>query len=179
MSNKTVHVAIKRFGYKSLFVWQQPVLIISLLVTSSLLAIRQMELLQPLELMEFDRGTQLKPEIKPDPKILVVGITEADIRSQKQWPLSDQTLARLIATLQLHQPKVIGLDLYREMPYPPGHAELVKELKAPNVVVITKLGDSENESVKPPPSVAKQQISFNDFVLDPDGVIRRNFMFAT
>ena len=179
LSNKTVHVAIERFVYKSLFVWQQPVLITSLLVTGSLLAIRQMELLQPLELMEFDRATQLKPEMKPDPRILVVGITEADIRTQKEWPLSDQTLAKLIAKLQVYQPRVIGLDLYREMPTPPGHAELVQELKAPNVVVITKLGDSVNDSVKPPPSAAKQQISFNDFVLDPDGVIRRNFMFAT
>lgn len=169
---------IKKLYYKSLVIFQQPVLIISLLVTSSLLAIRQLEILQPLELTEFDRATQIKPERKPDPRILVVGITEADIRAQKQWPLSDQTLARLIAKLQLYQAKVIGLDLYREMPYPPGHTELIQELQAPNVVVITKLGDSENESVKPPSSVAKQQISFNDFVLDPDGVIRRIFMFA-
>lgn len=179
LSNQTIHAAIKKFAYRSFLVWQQPILITSLLVTGSLLAIRQMEILQPLELIEFDRATQLKPEMKPDPKILVVGITEADIRSQKQWPLSDQTVAKLIATLQTYQPKVIGLDLYREMPYPPGHTELVKELKASNVVVITKWGESENDSVKPPPSAAKQQISFNDFVLDPDGVIRRNFIFAT
>lgn len=179
LSNKEFLAGIKKFGCKSLLVFQQPVLITSLLVTGLLLGIRQIEVLQPLELMEFDRATQLKPEMKPDPRILVVGITEADIQAQKKWPVWDQTLARLIATLQLYQPKVIGLDLYREMPYPPGHAELVKELLAPNVVVITKLGDSESESVKPPPSAARQQISFNDFVLDPDGVIRRNFIFAT
>lgn len=179
LSNKAVHAGIKRFGYKSLLVWQQPVLMTSLLVTGSLLAIRHLEILQPLELMEFDRATQLKPEMKPDPRILVVGISEADIQAQKQWPLSDKTLAKLIATLQLYQPKVIGLDIYREMPYPPGHAELVKELQAQNVVVITKLGDGGSESVKPPPSAAKQQIGFNDFVLDPDGVIRRNLMFAS
>jgi CHASE2 domain-containing sensor protein len=115
LSKKTDRAGIKKFCYKSLVIFQQPVLITSLLVTSSLLAIRQLEIFQPLELMEFDRATQLKPEMKPDPRILVVGITEADIRTQKQWPLSDQTLARLIATLQLYQPKVIGLDLYREI----------------------------------------------------------------
>ncbi|MFB2892918.1 EAL domain-containing protein [Aerosakkonemataceae cyanobacterium BLCC-F50] len=179
LSNKEFLAGIKKFGCKSRLVFQQPVLITSLLVTGLLLGIRQMEVLQPLELMEFDRATQLKPEMKPDPRILVVGITEADIQAQKKWPLSDEILARLIATLQLYQPKVIGLDLYREMPYPPGHAELVKELQAQNVVVITKLGESESESVKPPPSAAKQRIGFNDFVLDPDGVIRRNFIFAT
>jgi diguanylate cyclase (GGDEF)-like protein len=179
LSKNTIKAGIKIFGYKSLLFFRQPVLVTSFLVTGTLLGIRHLELLQPMELTEFDRATQLKPEMKPDPRILVVGITEADIRAQKQWPLSDQTLARLIATLQLYQPKVIGLDLYREMPYPPGHAELVKELQAPNVVVITKLGDGANETVKPPPSAAKQQISFNDFVLDPDGVIRRNFIFAS
>ncbi|MFB2934483.1 EAL domain-containing protein [Aerosakkonemataceae cyanobacterium BLCC-F154] len=179
MSNKIVDAGVKKFCYKSLIIYQQPVLIISLLVTGSLLAIRHLEILQPLELMEFDRATQLEPEMKPDPRILVVGITEADIQAEKQWPLSDRTLARLIATLQLYQPKVIGLDLYREMAYPPGHTDLIRELQAPNVVVITKLGDRESASVPPPPSVAKEQISFNDFVLDPDGVIRRNFLFAT
>ncbi|MBE9224934.1 EAL domain-containing protein [Phormidium sp. LEGE 05292] len=179
LSKNTVHAGVKKLAYKSFLIFQQPVLITSLLVTGSLLAIRQMEILQPLELMEFDRATQLKPEKKPDQRILIVGITDSDIQAQKKWPLSDRTLARLIAKLQLSQPKVIGLDLYREIPYPPGHAELVKELQAQNVVVITKLIDSENESVKPPPSAAKQQISFNDFVLDPDGVIRRNFIFAS
>lgn len=179
LSKKTVPAGIKKFGYKSLLIFQQPVLITSLLVTGSLLATRQMEILQPLELMEFDRATQLKPEMKPDPRILIVGISDSDIQAQKKWPLSDRTLARLMAKLQSSQPKVIGLDLYREIPYPPGHAQFVKELQAQNVVVITKLIDSENESVKPPPSAAKQQISFNDFVLDPDGVIRRNFIFAS
>ncbi|MFB2833231.1 EAL domain-containing protein [Floridanema evergladense] len=177
-SNKELHAGIKKFGYKSLLFCQQPVLIISLLVTGLLLGIRQMEVLQPLELMEYDRATQLNPEMKPDPRILVVGINEADIEAQKQWPLSDRTLAKLLATLQLYQPKVIGLDLYRERAYPPGHVELVKELQKQNVVVITKLGGNGSESVKPPLSVAKEQISFNDFVLDPDGVIRRNFIFA-
>lgn len=158
--------------------YQKPVLISSVLITGLLLGVRQIGGLQPFELMEFDSATQLKPEIRQDQRIVVVEITEADIQSQKQWPLSDQTVAKLIAKLQLNRPQVIGLDLYRDVPHLPGNKELLKELKAPNIIAITKLGDTENRDVPPPPGIPESQIGFNDFVLDSDGVIRRNFMYA-
>ncbi len=160
-------------------VLQQPVLISSILVAGLVLGVRQVEVLQPLELMEFDRMTQLKPEDPPDPRILVVEVTEADIQAQKQWPLSDRTVARLLSKLQSYQPKVIGLDIHRDLPRPPGHAELVKQLQAPNAIAIYQLGDTDSTGVPPPPGVPKEQTGFNDFVLDPDGVIRRNFMYTS
>ncbi|MCL1472662.1 EAL domain-containing protein [Argonema antarcticum] len=168
-----------KLGQIAALVLQQPVLISSILVSGLVLGVRQLEVLQPLELMEFDRMTQLKPEDPPDPRILVVEVTEADIQAQKQWPLSDRTIARLLSKLQSYQPKVIGLDIHRDLPRPPGHAELVKQLQAPNAIAIYKLGDTDGTGVPAPPGIPKERIGFNDFVLDPDGVIRRNFMYTS
>ncbi|MGB3204500.1 MAG: EAL domain-containing protein [Crinalium sp.] len=175
MTNKST---IKKLYSRATRVWQKPVLISSVMITGLLLGIRQIGGLQPFELMEFDSASQLKPEIQQDQRIVVVEITEADIQTQKQWPLSDQTVAKLLAKLQSNQPKVIGLDLHRDLPQPPGNKELLKELQAPNIIAITKLSDTENRDVPPPPGIPKEQIGFNDLVLDSDGVIRRNFMYA-
>ncbi|MBD2181945.1 EAL domain-containing protein [Planktothrix sp. FACHB-1355] len=159
-------------------VWQKPVLTGSLLIAGLLLGVRQLEVLQPLELVEFDRATQFQPELEPDPRILVIGITESDLQAQKRSPVSDRTVATLLAKLQSYQPKVIGLDLYRDLPQPPGHAELLKQLQAPNIIAISKLESNDSRNVPPPPGVPKERIGFNDLVLDPDGVIRRNLMYA-
>ncbi len=160
------------------FLWQQPLLASSLLITISLLGVRQMEFLQPLELAEFDRMTQLKPDSGIDPRLLIVEITEKDIQAQKRWPISDLTIATLIAKLQSFQPKAIGLDIHRDLPQPPGRQELLKQLQATNVIVITKLTDLDKSDIPPPPGVPKERIGFNDFILDLDGVIRRNLMYA-
>jgi CHASE2 domain-containing sensor protein len=67
---------------------------------------------------------QLQPDAGPDPRLLVVEIAESDIQAQNQWPLNDRTLAELLEKLQQYQPEVIGLDLYRNIPQPPGHEAL-------------------------------------------------------
>ena len=54
---------------------------------------------------------------------------------------------------------------------------MLEQLQADNVIVITKLGSAENPSV-PSPDVPAARISFNDLLIDPDGVLRRNLMFA-
>ncbi|MEW6493234.1 MAG: adenylate/guanylate cyclase domain-containing protein, partial [Cyanobacteriota bacterium] len=141
------------------------------------LGVRHLEWLQPLELVAFDQMVRWKPKTPPDPRILVVAITEADIQAQNEWPLSDKVVAQLLEKLQQHQPKVIGLDLYRDIPYPPGNTALVEQLQAPNVIVIEKLPDPDNPGV-PAPDVPEERIGFNDLVIDPDGVVRRNLMYA-
>jgi CHASE2 domain-containing sensor protein len=73
--------------------------------------------------------------------LLLVTITEADIKAQKRWPLSDLTIATALQTLQRQQPSVIGLDLYRDMPQEPGTAALAKQLQQSNVIAITKVQD--------------------------------------
>lgn len=150
----------------------------SLAVTGSLLAARQIGWLQTPELAAYDQMMRLRPDLAPDSRLLIVAINEADIKAQKRWPLSDRTVATLLANLQKHDPKVIGLDLYRDLPQEPGNRELVKQLQSPNVITITKISDEEDLGVASPPGVPAERIGFNDIPPDNDGVIRRGLLYA-
>lgn len=155
------------------------VAIATLSVTICLLGARSFGGLQLLELMVFDQMVRLRPDLGPDPRLLVVSITEEDIRVFKRWPLSDQDIAKVLDKLSKLQPQVIGLDLYREIPYPPGHDQLKASLAQPNTIAIKNLGDDPTRGVAPPPGMPPERIGINDIAIDPDGTVRRNLMFAT
>ncbi|MEO0538852.1 MAG: adenylate/guanylate cyclase domain-containing protein [Cyanobacteria bacterium P01_A01_bin.123] len=138
-------------------------------------------LFQALELKVFDRMVRLRQQWMPDTldaRILVVGITDEDIETLDRYPISDQTLADALAILQAHNPAVVGLDLYRDVPQQPGRAALIQQIQASQVVVIRKLGDSINAGTPAPPEVDPALVSFNDFVTDSDGIVRRNLLFS-
>lgn len=159
--------------------FKHPALLTSIVITGLVLGMREVGVLQSLELLAFDQMIRLRPEAGADSRLLVVGITEDDIRSQNRWPISDQVVAQLLAKLNQYKPKVIGLDLYRDVPQLPGHERLLKQLKSSNVTTVLLLGDDDNGSVPPPPGVASDRIGFSDFVIDPDAVVRRNLLFVT
>lgn len=143
----------------------------TLLTSGLLLGVRELGGIQRLELIVFDWMMRLRPDEEPDPRLLVVGITEEDIELYG-WPLSDQVLAQLLAQLQSSQPRLIGLDLYRNVQQPPGQDKLLQQLKAANVIAIR----DDAGKVGPPPSVPPERIGFNDLVADPDGAIRRSLI---
>ena len=155
------------------------VAIASLTVSGFVLGVRHLGGLQPLELIAVDQLVRLHSDPGPDPRLLVVGITEGDIRTQKQWPLSDRTIAQVLAKLQSLQPQVIGLDIHRDIPQQPGNAELKAQLREKNIIVIQKFGDTELEEVPPPPGLPDDRVGFNDLLVDPDGVVRRNLLFVS
>jgi len=146
-------------------------------VTTTILGVRYLGGLQPLELVTFDQLMRLRaPQTEPDSRILIVAITEKDLRSQNQWPLSDQVLAKLLRKLQAAQPAVIGLDIYRNLPVEPGHNELVAQLKQTNLIAVQNINTLTG--VAAPSEVSTEQIGFSDIPLDPDNVVRRNLLFA-
>ncbi|MGI0486328.1 CHASE2 domain-containing protein [Pantanalinema rosaneae CENA516] len=152
--------------------------IASAMMTGLVVGLRELSWLQPLELTVYDHMVQFAPDPGIDSRLLIVGITETDIQTLRQFPIADRTLAQLLKTLKTYQPRAIGVDLLRDIPQPPGTSELLTELQAPQVISITNLGGADNPPTPPPPGVSAKQIGFNDLVLDPDGVVRRNLIFA-
>lgn len=150
----------------------------SAVVTGGLLGVRQFGGLQPLELASYDLMMRLRPDRAADPRLLIVAITESDIKAQKRWPLSDSTIALALQKLQRFQPSSIGLDVYRDLPQPPGTTALAAQLRQPNVITITKVQDADDLGVEPPPGVPDDRVGFNDIASDPDGVIRRGLLFV-
>ncbi|AFZ07807.1 adenylate/guanylate cyclase with Chase sensor [Oscillatoria nigro-viridis PCC 7112] len=156
----------------------QPLAIIWIVVTGTLLGVRHLGGLQPLELNAYDLMVQLRPDPGPDPRLLIVTITDRDINTLEKWPISDRVLAKAIAEIARFEPQAIGIDIIRSTPYEPGKAELATQLKNPKVFPITFIGNSEYDRAPPPPNIPENRIGFNDLVLDPDGRVRRNLMFA-
>jgi CHASE2 domain-containing sensor protein/predicted Ser/Thr protein kinase len=172
---------VKRIGGKVL---GHPALVASLTVTGLLFAGRQLNLLEPLELAAFDQLIQLRPELPPDQRLLVVKVTEEDIHSQKTYPISDAVMNQLLLQLEEYQPAAIGLDIYRDVPQPPGHDELAKTLQnSDRIIPICKISDRKNPGTPPPPSIPKEKesdrVGFADMAIDDKGVIRRAVLCLT
>jgi CHASE2 domain-containing sensor protein len=145
-----------------------------------LLLVTQLGLLQPLELLFYDQMVRSRADLGADSRLLIVEITEEDIRAFNRWPLSDETIARLIEKLSQFDPAVIGLDIYRDIRYEPGYQLLQEQFENnDNIVAIQTLGDGETTQIAAPPGMPAERIGFNDsLIADPDGVVRRNLLFA-
>ncbi len=158
---------------------KHPALLTSLLVAGFIVGIRSLGGLQSSELLAYDQMIRLRPDRGADPRLLVVDITEADIRAQQRWPISDAVIAQAIAKLQTYQPRTIGLDVYRNVPHAPGTSALAKQLQAPNVIAIMLLGSGDKDTVSAPDGVPPNRVGMSDIVIDPDAVVRRNLLYAT
>jgi CHASE2 domain-containing sensor protein len=154
---------------------------VTLVVTGLLLGLRQVNGFQQLELSAFDRMMQLRPALQPDQRLLVVAVTEADIQSQKMYPLTDAVVNQLLQNLEQYQPAVIGLDIYRDLPVPPGHAEFSSRLqKSDRIIPVCKVTNGGNPGTPPPPGVPDSRVGFSDIAVDqPNGIVRRALLFLT
>jgi adenylate cyclase len=154
--------------------------LVSLLVFLGIMALRRTGSLETLELAAYDWYIRLRPAIsESNPRIVLIGITEADIRRQGRWPIPDASLAQALEILTQYQPRAIGLDLYRDVPVPPGRETLEAMLTGNrHIVAVMKFGD-EVEIGIPPPAVLNHtdQIGFNDILVDPGGIVRRGLLF--
>lgn len=143
----------------------------TLSVTVPLLLLRSLGLLQGLELNLFDRFVRWRSLEPMDQRIVIVAIAEPDI-TQIGYPVPDRVLAQAIKTIQTQKPRVIGLDIYRDLPVEPGHADLLQVFRSvPHLFGIEKV---VGHRVAPPPVLQqRQQVGFADQVEDADGTVRR------
>lgn len=128
--------------------------------------------LQPLEWTVIDQFFRLRPVEPPDPRIVIVTVDDHDITSLGHWPISDEILAQLLLKLNAQQPRVVGLDLYRDLPVQTGYDRLVAVFRSmPNLIGVQKrFGERQ---VPPPPALDPQQVAIADLVIDADGTVRR------
>ncbi|HIK45541.1 MAG TPA: EAL domain-containing protein [Leptolyngbyaceae cyanobacterium M65_K2018_010] len=165
-------------GGRALGTGSKIVLLSSIFASLCLTGAKLWQMLEPAELFVFDHLVRSQPDQPLNPRLTIVGITEADIR-QYGWPLSDELLANVLAKVQSHHPSVVGLDLYRSTFRPPGSAALVQQLAAENLIAIKNVGNAPGLGEVPaPPTVGRHRVGFNDFPTDSDGIIRRNLLFV-
>ncbi len=152
-------------------------LIISGLSFLFIIGIRGMGALEPLELAVYDAFMRLKPGIPGvDPRIVLVEISEKDILQQGRWPVTDSTVSKILMMLSRYKPRAIGLDIFRDIPVPPGTKMLSAMLTGNDrIIAVMKFG---NGGVPAPPVLkGTTQVGFNDIIVDPDGIVRRGLLF--
>jgi CHASE2 domain-containing sensor protein/two-component sensor histidine kinase len=161
-------------------IWQcKECFVIIPMTTGILLGMRLMGIFQPLELSIYDLFFQWRPIEPIDERIVIVAINEADIQ-KFGYPIDDETLTKALNLIKQQQPRVIGLDIYRDLPVPKiggdKYQELVKVFKStPNLIGIRKvIANREGDGVDASPILEQlNQVAANDFPPDSDGKIRR------
>jgi adenylate cyclase len=149
----------------------------SLMVSGFLLLLRQAGGLQALELEAYDCFTRMRCErLPPDPRVILITISESDLQNQGTWPVNDATLARVLRTILKGRPLAVGLDLFRDVPVPPGQGALDAVLiENRNVIGVMKFGPQGvlcHQALR-----STDQSGFNDILVDPGGIVRRALLY--
>ena len=102
-----------------------------------ILGFRQIGFFEPLELMSYDWLIRSSYSAdKADERIVLITVNESDIENQGQWPLPDGILARVLETIISCDPQAVGLDIYRDVPVPPGTSDFENVLiKNPQILL--------------------------------------------
>jgi CHASE2 domain-containing sensor protein len=158
--------------------------LISLAVTSLGISVRSLGWLEPIEIWAYDRLMNWRSHNneQPDPRLLIVGVTEDDFQAWgEHQPLSDQIVVRLLKELKRYQPKVIGLDIYRDKKLGEGHLNLINYLQqqSASIVSVCLIPGEDRKSYPgyPPPSgISKENLGFTNFVKDPGEIVRRHLL---
>jgi CHASE2 domain-containing sensor protein len=186
--SQKVRSVLTRLNYRQTAVlnFGTRVVLTSVVITTLVVGLRQMGILEAMELGAFDQMMRWRPDERPDERLLVVAIAEKDIQKIQEATLSDQNLNRLLGKLEEYQPLAIGLDIFRDVPVGTGRANLLKRLQqneaqgvsfASRIIAVCKSGSADNPGVPPPPGVPEDRVGFADQVIDTDGIIRRSLLF--
>ena len=148
-------------------------------VTGGIICLKMLGVFQSIELSALDQVMRLRPAESRDDRIVIVGLDEKDISEVNEFPIPDQTMADVLNIIKAQNPRVIGLDIYRDLAHEPGVESLQQVFQTtPNLIGIEKIQDGNNQGVEPHPELAKrEQVGFNNVLLDVDSRIRRGLLY--
>lgn len=158
----------------------------SLFCTFMVVLARSVGLLQPLDFMTYDWLMSLRPLESVDERIVIITIDEKDIQYQINEgfkpslasSFSHEGLEKLLQKISPHQPRVVGLDIFYDIPFK--GESLQNQIESLNQFIgICQFGDDTNPNnppISPPPGLTN--IGFVDMPVDSDGVIRRQLYGA-
>ncbi|MEB3231171.1 MAG: CHASE2 domain-containing protein, partial [Leptolyngbyaceae bacterium] len=141
-----------------------------------IIVMRQLGVLESFELGAYDRFIRWRPNEGIDDRFLVVGVDETDIQRLNEFPLHDGTVADLLTTLLTYNPRVIALDIARDVPQgdEAGRDRLQDVVAGSDRIITGCLLSSEvSPGVAPAPGTPDNRVGFADFPQDPSGVVRR------
>jgi CHASE2 domain-containing sensor protein/tRNA A-37 threonylcarbamoyl transferase component Bud32 len=161
--------------------WQVVTILgVSLSVTGLVVGAKNLGWWEMGELAAYDRSVRWRANTAPDPRLLIVAITEEDLNSLKVWPLPDRTIAKIIQKLTDAKAGIIGLDVFRPNPVNPGRADLVKIWNSNDVIIPgCHHRNLNNLGIAGPPGIPPEQLGFVDILVDRDSIVRRALLFMS
>ena len=167
--------------------WQwQGVVLPGLVVVGLVTGARLMGIFETSELAALDRLSLRCPtSSRGSEPVVLVGISETDIQTLGGIPISDRDLSQAVQTIRESGAKVIGLNLFRDMPVEPGQAAWNETLarsqqpgQIPTIGSQVVLNADSLLNVQPPPQLPSERVGFVDVVMDGDGRLRRSLLAA-
>ena len=156
------------------------------IVAAATILVRSQGWLQPVELPVYDALRVAWAGAPTSDRVVLVGATEDDITTGDAkagrrwgWPLRDGSLAELLERLAAWKPRAIGVDLYRDIPEPPGTEQLEAVLQRhPEIVWVFKLKDDAHPGIPPPRILRDTDRAVLADIVDDRTILRRGLLFA-
>ena len=141
-----------------------------------LLGLMRSGITESIDLLVYDAVTTLRPAPSAkDLPITIIGIDEGDI-DRYGWPIDDTILCRAIERAAAAHATAIGVDLYRDKGIGP-NADCLPQLARREPRLITIFNGAEG--IEPVPGAPAERQAFNDLLVDPDGVVRRQLVHVS
>jgi len=140
-----------------------------------LVVLQSSRLVQTANLLLYDLTVRLRPA--PDgatTPVRLIGIDEEDLQ-QLGWPLDDGLLIQAIQRLDQAGAAAIGLDLYRDIGVGKAHLAL-RQLSSSNPRLVSVF--SHVDGIRAIKGTPASRQAYNDLVIDPDDVVRRDLLFV-
>jgi len=139
------------------------------------LVLQSSRLMQTANLILYDLTVRLRPAPNgAATPVRLIGIDEQDLQ-QLGWPLEDALLIRAIERLDQAGAAVIGLDLYRDIGVGDAHGAL-RQLSKSNPRLVSVF--SHVDGIRAIRGTPASRQAYNDLVVDPDDVVRRDLLFV-
>ncbi|RUS95305.1 hypothetical protein DSM106972_090810 [Dulcicalothrix desertica PCC 7102] len=150
----------------------------SAIVTGLVMGVRFSGMLEGLELPAYDLLMRMRPQESPDNNFVIIKVTENDFQlpeqKDRQGSLSDQALDLVFKKLKPHQPRVIGLDIFRDSEADPKYKDLALNLQQDNFIGTCFVGNADREGNSPSAKIKQIQIGYADVFPDlPYNIMRR------
>lgn len=157
------------------------VFLTSLAITGVILGLRGLGSFEGMELGAFDQLMRSRPQEGMDNRFLVVGISDVDIQTRKEYPIEDGTLAQVLEKLTAQSPRVIGIDILRDVKQgaSKGRVELVKLLTdSDRIVAVCETSKADSPGIPAAPGIPEDRVGVADFPVDPGGTVRQGMILT-
>ncbi len=150
-------------------------------VSSLIIGLRHQGSFEQIELLAYDSLVRLDAKSDIDERIIIVGIDDDTLQKLNSDKISDRTLKQVLETIRQYQPRVISVDIIRDIPIGEGREELlqyVNQIYQPNEGAIKPIlfscalpSENKANGIAPPPVIdLNSAIGFVDLETDPQNI---------